>query len=95
MNKSEKQRFMNLQEIGCIVCRITGLGITPPEIHHLIEGGRRLGNGHTIPLCLLHHRGGNNTAEYVSRHPHKAEFEKRYGTEVELLEKTNELIECL
>ena len=92
MTKAEQRRMDHLIQIGCIVCRITGLGITPPEIHHLLSGGRRLGHRFTIGLCTRHHREGSNTDQWVSRHPHKREFERRYGTEAELLEKTDELI---
>jgi len=38
----------------------------------------------------LHHRSGHNTEEYVSRHPWKTEFERRYGTEMELYQQTKE-----
>jgi len=48
---------------------------------------------HTIPLCPNHHRLGVNSPEYVSRHPWKKEFERRYGTEWELFEKVKKLSE--
>ena len=43
-------------------------------------------------FCYEHHREGSNNEMYVSRHPFKAEFVKRYGTEMYLLEKTKELL---
>ena len=46
-----------------------------------------------LGLCPSHHRGGRNDAEIVSRHPWRRAFEKAYGTEMELLEKTRELVQ--
>ncbi len=46
----------------------------------------------TIPLCYRHHREGVNNDMYVSRHPYKTEFVKRYGTEEELLQKVKDLL---
>jgi hypothetical protein len=50
-----------------------------------------MGHDHVIGLCAVHHRGQVNNEEAVSRHPWRTEFEKRYGTELELLEQTREL----
>lgn len=89
MNKG--QAYMrDIASLGCIVCRKTGKGKTPAEAHHLLHGGRQIDDFHTIPLCVPHHRAGVNTAEFVSRHPWRKEFEARYGSEAELLELTRE-----
>ena len=74
--------------LGCCVCRNQGLGITPASPHHIVAGGKRLGHLYTIPLCFRHHQEGSNNEQWVSRHPHKAEFEARYGTEESLLAQT-------
>jgi hypothetical protein len=73
------------------------------EIHHLTSGGRRMGHDHTIPLCAYHHRGllpGDVPIELiqntlgVSRHGHgKKRFENQFGSEVDLLQYVNDLIE--
>jgi hypothetical protein len=44
-----------------------------------------------LGLCALHHRGGANGDQYTSRHPWRKAFEARYGTELQLLDKTREL----
>ena len=68
------------------------------EIHHIDGKTKKASEDYpgchmlTIPLCYEHHREGANNDLYVSRHPFKAEFEKRYGTEMELLEKIKELV---
>ena len=92
----KKNWFRDIQELGCIVCLNEGLGVSPSDIHHLHRNGnRRVDHLHTIPLCPLHHRSGQNTPKYVSRHPWKAEFERRYGSEWELYEQVKQRVEGL
>ena len=82
----------SLSELGCIVCRLHMDCYSPAEIHH-INGSRKPGcHFFTLPLCYRHHREGVKNDLYVSRHPFKAEFVKRYGTEMYLLEKTKEVL---
>ena len=79
--------------MGCIVCKLYLDCYTPAEIHH-IDGKTKPGaHLKTIGLCFRHHREGVNNELYVSRHPNKREFEKRYGTEQEILKKVNREIE--
>jgi hypothetical protein len=88
MATKEEKRWMNdLVEVGCIVCRLNGV-YSPPDIHHVLRAGKRQSHLFTIPLCPIHHRSGNNNEIATSRHPYKREFERRYGTENELLEQT-------
>lgn len=91
MTKSEKQYQDSVRFLGCICCRLFMNIFSPCEIHHLLRGGRRIGEDYVLGLCQIHHRGQINTPEAVSRHPWRREFEARYGTELELLEKTREL----
>lgn len=88
MTPKEKRHLARVQQLGCVVCRNLGLGPTPAEIHHILKNGRRIGHFHTLPLCVVHHRGGVNNNEAVSRHPWRKEFEARYGTEQQLLQQT-------
>ena len=90
VNKEQKRFQDAVRAAGCIVCRGEGVD-SPCEIHHILSGSRRLGEDYVLGLCQIHHRGQINTAEAVSRHPWRREFEARYGTELELLEKTREL----
>jgi hypothetical protein len=90
MTKTEKAFQDRVRALGCIVCHSKGVD-SPCEIHHLLRGGRRIGEDSVLGLCQIHHRGQINTPEAVSRHPWRREFEFRYGTEAELLEKTREL----
>jgi hypothetical protein len=58
------------------------------ELHHPLLGGKRISDGFYIPLCYIHHRGGKNDEEAVSRHPYKKAFIERYGTEQYLHDET-------
>ena len=71
-------------EHGCCICREHRGLYSPAEIHHTSGKDNHLD---TLPLCFYDHREGSSRAGYVSRHPHKAQFEARYGTEQELLDK--------
>ena len=93
--KDKKIRFGKLVHLGCIVCKELGFGWTPPEIHHLkgyqfSSMGKRAQDEYTIPLCYYHHRTGGGSE--VGYHQSPAEFERRYGTQAELLELVDELI---
>jgi len=91
-NKADKERMNAIAQMPCIVCLLYFNAETPAGVHHLVEAGRRLGHQFTIPLCHPHHGAEIRSAVLVSRHPYKAEFERRYGTEAFLLEETNKLI---
>jgi hypothetical protein len=90
--KKEKEWMDKISEYGCIVCRENFNCITPAEIHH-IDGKTKL-NAHlmSLPLCYKHHREGANNESYVSRHPFKKEFEKRYGKQTDLLKRLQDII---
>lgn len=82
----------SISTLGCIVCRVHFDCDSPAEVHH-IDGKTKAGaHMNTIPLCYRHHREGVNNDMYVSRHPYKTEFVKRYGTEEELLQKVKDLL---
>lgn len=83
---AEERAWMDwITSYGCIACRIDGHGFTPPAVHHILRGGRRMGHRYTLPLCDPGHHQGGEAKGMVSRHPWKARFEARYGTELELL----------
>ena len=85
------KRFQKLVDLGCIVCREYYEVYSPPEIHHLRVGqgtGLRAKDDLTIPLCPAHHR----TSSKYSFHLARKFFIETYGTELELLERTNELL---
>jgi len=108
MNKADKRRFLAITEIGCLACRLqfpdrkTDFSYTT-DIHHILRGGIRRGNQATIGLCPWHHRAVIVNGAYPQElmdyelGPSLANsrkiFEEHFGTQGELLEMQNELIE--
>ena len=91
-NKKEKIWMDKISSLGCIVCRLHYDCESPAEIHHIDGKTKPDAHINTIPLCYRHHREGVNNNLYVSRHPYKNEFIKRYGTEENLLEEVKKLL---
>ena len=92
--KAEAEWMHHVSELGCIVCLNQGHK-TPCAVHHILRGGIRMGHMYTIGLCDPgHHQnaGLQPGSGKISRHPNKARFEAEYGTELELLEQTRELL---
>ena len=86
MNKSDKKRFDQLKQLGCVACAKFG-SIREPVIHHIRKHtgiSRRPDHQDTIPLCPEHHNMGNE-----SIHHNKKLFEEKFGTEKQLLITTN------
>ena len=96
------ERFAKLYALGCVVSRVFFDRWEPAEIHHLVEGRKRLGHQFTIPLSPWFHRGIPPLAEMRPSEAEKAigpslarskrDFTAKFGTERELLEQTNKLI---
>jgi hypothetical protein len=83
----EKHWMASVAAFGCIVCHLQGRGYVPCAVHHIVEGGRRVGHLWTIGLCDPGHHQNTPDRTEISRHPDKARFVAAYGTEYELREK--------
>lgn len=86
--KAEREHMGRVAMLSCVVCRNEGLGESPAEVHHvryLAGAGQRSSNLDTLPLCALHHRLGGSG---VAFHAGPEVWQKRYGTEAELLAQT-------
>ncbi|APC43937.1 hypothetical protein P19250A_0052 [Methylophilaceae phage P19250A] len=93
MNKNEKKHYEKLFKIGCIVCRNLGFGYSAPHIHHIRHGVGLSQRSHwslSIPLCPNHHQHGGYG---IALHSGQKTFEKKYGTESELLQQTLTILE--
>jgi hypothetical protein len=88
----EADRMARVARFGCIACYLDKVFARETAIHHLLRGGVRLGHRYTIGLCDPGHHQWGEQFGMVSRHPTKARFEAKYGTEAELLELTDRLI---
>lgn len=93
-NKEERAWMDWITARGCVACRKDGTlvvgadGVYEPErpqVHHIIRGNRRIGHLWTLPLCAGHHQDGHGKPGMVARHPTKARFEAKYGSEFSLL----------
>jgi hypothetical protein len=91
-NAAESAWMASVAALGCIVCRRQGRGFVPCAVHHIIEGGRRVGHMSTIGLCDPGHHQNSPDPAQISRHPNKARFVAAYGTEYELLAETQALM---
>lgn len=95
--KAQQARFKALREIGCICCWNYLGRYVVPEIHHIVKGMKRLGHDYTLPLCPAHHRGvieaGCHDVYGPSLAHGKRTFEAVFGTEAQLLETVNAMLE--
>jgi hypothetical protein len=92
-NAKEKRHMDAVFQIGCIVCLNKGFPNHAVEIHHVYGKTKEDAHMHILPLCFDHHRGGKDSEPIISRHPWKKRFEKAYGTEQELLNQVNGIVE--
>lgn len=83
---AEKEWMDWIVSYGCIACHLDGQGYVQAVVHHLLRGGRRIGHLFSIPLCDPGHHQLDSASGKIPRHPFKAQFEARYGSEMELLE---------
>ena len=82
---NDKDRINQIAALGCIICG------GPANLHHLRTGvGMGQRGRDVLPLCQKHHQHGGFGVAY---HAGAREFEKNFGTELELLEKVNKLLE--
>jgi len=96
--KREQKRMAEIPETGCLACWIIGLAYSVATVHHIVEGGKRLGHKYTIGLCPWHHQSINPDgrswetcqAQFGSplsgAHANKKDFVRLFGTERELCE---------
>lgn len=94
-SKSEKRWLSDVASLGCVVCRNAGYGASPAEVHHSRAGvgkGQKAHYSKTIPLCPLHHRTGGYG---VAFHSGPEEFERRYGSQSELVLQTVRDVEAM
>jgi len=100
--KAQKRRFRLIKEIGCIPCRKEGRLEVPCDVHHILDGGRRMGHDHTYGVCPWHHKGeapaGLPATDEVtffygpSMARNQRLYREVYGTEAEILRIQNRLL---
>ena len=91
-NAAERYYMELVAELGCLVCRNQGLGYVPCQLHHIRDGygiSQRAPHYLVVPLCPEHHKDGGNG---VAFHAGKQTFQGLYGSEMDLLAQTIELL---
>jgi len=80
-SKEIQKEYEEAIKFGCIVC-FKHYGVyTQPCIHHITGAGISLKNRDILPLCHTHHQGKEGI-----HHLGTFTWEKKYGTQRELLE---------
>ena len=92
--KREREWLNAITDLGCIVCRLFVGTRSEASPHHIDGKTKPEAHMKTIPLCFLHHQAGSDNEAYTSRHPYKARFEARYGSEESLLAETRRVLEA-
>jgi len=55
--KAEQDRIDRLRPLGCSACAELGIpNVNRLELHHIVQGNKRLGHWYSIFLCVQHHR---------------------------------------
>jgi hypothetical protein len=86
--RAEKAHWSLLAEkVGCIACRLDGRPNPHVSIHHV--DGRTKPGCHmlVLPLCGPHHQQDDtDPLDRCAVHPNKADFERVYGKQADLIE---------
>lgn len=106
-NRQEQRRFLEIQDRGCVPCRIEAelqdrKWIPEPcDIHHVQQANRTGDHLHTYGSCPWHHRGiRKNDLDYLemqrifgpSMARNPRRYHERYGDEGYLLAYQNALL---
>lgn len=84
--KEEKALHDRIASLGCIACHLDGRWNPVVSIHHI--DGRTKFDAHkkVLPLCAGHHQDGTGQdRSMIAVHPWKKQFERKYGTQMDLL----------
>lgn len=56
--REHRERFAVMQDLGCLISRVFfQRNETPGTVHHILDGGRRLGHHATLYLSPWYHQG--------------------------------------
>jgi Recombination enhancement, RecA-dependent nuclease len=88
--KLEREYTARVRELPCLCCEQFGISRTA-ALHHIKDGGHRMGERFVIPLCSGHHQAdfarGEDYGARLSVHRDHRKFVEVFGTERSLWEK--------
>jgi hypothetical protein len=98
----DRKRLATLASVQCIICSEYEAAKNPGrhEIHHFIGCGigKKASDLLTIPLCFFHHQANKDATDpklkALSVHGLTKEFEKKFGTQLDLLKLVNSKLGC-
>lgn len=99
--KAEGERIRRIVNMGCIITWRRRRVFSPCEVHHIVEGNRRLGHMYSLPLNVWYHRGicdaGMSPRDMIKLYGHSIIhgsklFERDHGTERRLWEIVQRLL---
>jgi membrane-bound lytic murein transglycosylase MltF len=82
-SKAEHDHLNLVASHPCMVCNSQNV-----NVHHIRESGEPRNHFKCIPLCYDHHQGSPEGLHHLG----KKEFERRFGSQLEMLEKLKEEI---
>jgi len=94
--KYERERIEAMKPFGCVACAVLGVpNLNHLELHHILDGGQRMGHYFSIFLCRGHHQGdwSDSQLEWIEpKHRYAISdgrklFNAAYGSERELWER--------
>ena len=89
MTPTERAHVRRVKQLGCLICKRAA------EAHHITTGsgmGGRATHFETIPLCFDHHQAQTPLPFGEAVHKGTETFERKYGTQLEMLERTRNLL---
>jgi hypothetical protein len=90
---AEKEFWSRLAtEVGCIACRLDGQMNPLVSIHHIDGRTKKGAHSLVLPLCAGHHQDGTGVAGLIAVHPWKARFERKYGSQMDLLAQCKDML---
>lgn len=96
MSAKSERHMARVAALGCIACKNLGFPDTPAIVHHPRDGAlgsagaKKASDFFAIPLCPTHHQGHGAGVSY---HDAPEQWERLYGTQIELLAQVLEELE--
>ena len=88
----QRKRWGKIVSLGCLPCILDGIDGTPAGISHAHDHGYR-NHDRVWGSCPEHHLYQHAVDGTPNRHKNPVEFRERYGTDSELVNKVNSILD--